>query len=140
MATACPGIFPTRHPSWPRSSIASATGFFSLRFASRDSSRAPEVPAIFALGQAPLARIDALPRAGRGAPGAVTRFLLLFFFIARGGCLDLALLGANVAAAPIFSRFVLVGTRCPGVVTSVTPSPAKMVRVAIECPVEQDRR
>jgi Kef-type K+ transport system membrane component KefB len=36
-------------------------------------------------------------------------FLLLFFFIALGATLDLALLGAHVTAAIIFSLFVLIG-------------------------------
>lgn len=36
-------------------------------------------------------------------------FLLLFFFIALGSSLDLALLGAHVGGAVIFSLFVLIG-------------------------------
>ncbi|MGF1604891.1 MAG: cation:proton antiporter [Rhodothalassiaceae bacterium] len=36
-------------------------------------------------------------------------FLLLFFFIALGASLDLAVLGENVPAALIFSAFVLIG-------------------------------
>ncbi len=36
-------------------------------------------------------------------------FLLLFFFIALGATLDLSLLGAHLAAAAIFSVFVLIG-------------------------------
>ncbi|HUO81501.1 MAG TPA: cation:proton antiporter family protein [Gammaproteobacteria bacterium] len=36
-------------------------------------------------------------------------FLLLFFFIALGATLDLSLLGTHVAAAAVFSVFVLVG-------------------------------
>ena len=36
-------------------------------------------------------------------------FLLLFFFIALGASLDLSVLGASVAAAVVFSLFVLIG-------------------------------
>ncbi|MEZ5866642.1 MAG: cation:proton antiporter [Geminicoccaceae bacterium] len=36
-------------------------------------------------------------------------FLLLFFFIALGATLDLSVLGAHVAAAIVFSAFVLIG-------------------------------
>jgi Kef-type K+ transport system membrane component KefB len=41
--------------------------------------------------------------------GPLRDFLLLFFFIALGSALDLSLLGSHVAAAIIFSLFVLIG-------------------------------
>ena len=93
--------------------------------------RAPELLAVFAIGQAALfAAIADLVGLGKELGGLLAGislastpyretiaarlaplrdFLLLFFFIALGAKLDLSLLGANAPAAAIFSLFVLIG-------------------------------
>ncbi len=93
--------------------------------------RAPELLVIFAIAQAALfAAIGDAVGLGKEVGGLLAGvslastpyretiaarlaplrdFLLLFFFIALGATLDLSLLGANVAAAVVFSLFVLIG-------------------------------
>jgi len=93
--------------------------------------RAPELLVIFAIAQAAiLAAIGDFVGLGKEVGGLLAGvslastpyretiaarlaplrdFLLLFFFIALGATLDLSLLGTHVAAAIVFSLFVLVG-------------------------------
>ncbi len=94
-------------------------------------SRAPELMVSFAIGWAALlAAIGHLLGFGKELGGllagvslastpfreaiaarlaSLRDFLLLFFFIALGASLDLSVLGASVAAALVFSLFVLIG-------------------------------
>jgi len=93
--------------------------------------RAPELLVIFAIAQAAIfAAIGDFVGLGKEVGGLLAGislasspyretiaarlaplrdFLLLFFFIALGATLELSLLGSHVAAAVIFSLFVLVG-------------------------------